>query len=55
MIFLSLSSWLGRVMGNFDYSEVSGFHGVPVAFLKNCEPELSYISAEFFNLCLNES
>ena len=55
MIFLSLSSWLGRVMANFDYSEVSGFHGVPVAVLKNCEPELSYISAEFFNLCLNES
>ena len=23
--------------------------------LKNCQPELSYISAEFFNMCLKES
>ena len=23
--------------------------------LKNCEPEISYILAELFNICLNES
>ena len=55
MIFLQLSRWLGRVIANFDYSEVFGFHCVPVVVLKNCETELSYVSAEFFNLCLNES
>ena len=28
---------------------------IPVVLLKNCEPELSYILAELFNMCLNES
>ena len=55
IIFLELSSCIGRVLANFDYSEVSGFLCVPVLVLKNCEPELLYILAEFFNLCLNES
>ena len=27
----------------------------PVVVLKNCEPELSYIPAELFNMCLKES
>ena len=55
IIFLELSSCIGRVLANFDYSEVSSFLCVPVLVLKNCEPELVYILAEFFNLCLNES
>ena len=28
---------------------------IPVVVLKNFEPELSYILAEFFNICLKES
>ena len=28
---------------------------IPVVVLKNCEPELSYILAEIFNMCLKES
>ena len=28
---------------------------IPVVVLKNCEPELSYILAELFNMCLKES
>ena len=28
---------------------------IPVEVLKNCEHELSYILAEFFNICLKES
>ena len=44
-----------KVIANFDYSEVSGFLCIPVVVLKHCEPELSYVLAEYFNLCLNES
>ena len=44
-----------KVIANFHYSEVSGFLCIPVVVLKNCEPELSYVLAEYFNLCLNES
>ena len=28
---------------------------IPVVVLKKCEPELSYILAKFFNMCLKES
>ena len=28
---------------------------IPVAVLKNCEPELCYMQAELFNMCLKES
>ena len=28
---------------------------IPVVVLKNCEPELSYILAELFSMCLKES
>ena len=37
------------------FLELSSCICVPVLVLKNCEPELLYILAEFFNLCLNES
>ena len=33
-------------------SKVSGPDCIPVVFLKNCEPELSYILTELFNKCL---
>ena len=36
-------------------SKASGPDCIPVVFLKNCEPELSYILAELFNKCLKES
>ena len=31
---------------NLELSKASGLHCIPVVVLKNCEPELSYISAE---------
>ena len=43
------------VILNVDSSKVSIPNCIPVAFLKNCEPELSYILAELFNRCLKES
>ena len=40
---------------NLDSSKASGPDCIPVVVLKNCEPELSYILAELFNMCLKES
>ena len=40
---------------NLDSSKVSDPDCIPVVVLKNCEPELSYILVELFNMCLNES
>ena len=40
---------------NLDLSKASGPDCIPVVVLKNCEPELSYIQAELFNMCLKES
>ena len=36
-------------------SKTSGPDCTPVAVLKNCEPELSYIQAEVFNMYLKDS
>ena len=44
-----------KVITNFDSSKVSGPDYILVVVLKNCEPELSYIKAELFNICLKES
>ena len=44
-----------KVIANFDLTKASGPDRIPVAGLKNCEPELSYILAELFNKCLKES
>ena len=44
-----------KVITNLDSSKASGPDCIPVAALKNCEPEFSYILAELFNMCLNES
>ena len=44
-----------KVITNLDSSNTSGPDCIPVVFLKNCEPELSYILAELFNMCLKES
>ena len=44
-----------KVKTNLDLSKASGPDCIPVAVLKNCEPELSYILAELFHKCLKES
>ena len=44
-----------KVITDLDLSKVSGIYCIPVAILKNCEPELSYTLAEFCNKSLNES
>ena len=44
-----------KVIMNLDSSKVSGPDCIPVVVLKKCEPELSYILAELFNMCLKES
>ena len=44
-----------KVITNLDSSEASGPDCIPVMVLKNFEPELSYILAELFNICLKES
>ena len=44
-----------KVITNLDSSKASGPDCIPVVVLKNCEPELSYILAKFFNMCLKES
>ena len=44
-----------KVITNLDSSKASGPDCIPVVVVKNCEPELSYILADFFNICLKES
>ena len=44
-----------KVIVKLDSSKASGPDCIPVKVLKNCEPELSYILAKLFNLCLKES
>ena len=44
-----------KVITNLDSSKASGPDCIPVVVLKNCQPELSYILAELFNMCLKES
>ena len=44
-----------KVITNLDSSNVSGSDCIPVVVLKNCEPELSYMLADLFNMCLKES
>ena len=39
---------------NLVLSKASGPDCIPMAVLKNCDPELSYILAELFNKCLKE-
>ena len=44
-----------KVITNLDSSKVSDLNCIPVGVLKNSEPELSYILAELFNMCVKES
>ena len=44
-----------KIIANLHSSKAFGPDCIPVVLLKNCELELSYILAELFNMCLNES
>ena len=44
-----------KVIMNLDLSKPSGSDCIPKVVLKNCESELSYILAELFNKCLEDS
>ena len=44
-----------KVITNLDSSKVSGPDCLPVVVPRNCEPELLYILAKLFNMCLKES
>ena len=44
-----------KVIMNLDLSKAYGPDCIPVVVLKNCETELSYISAELCSKCLKES
>ena len=44
-----------KVITNLNLSKFSSPDCIPAVILKNCEPELSYILAELFNMCLKES
>ena len=48
-------SMVKSVITNLDLSKASGPNCIPVVVLKNCEPEISYILAEVFNMRLKES
>ena len=44
-----------KVVMSLALSKASGLDCIPVVVLRNCEPELSYILAELFSKCLQES
>lgn len=44
-----------RVTIDLAFSKMSVFVCVPLLVLKNYEPELLYISADLFDICLKES
>ena len=44
-----------KVITNLDSSKASSPDCIPVVVLKNCEPEVSYLLAELFNMCLKGS
>ena len=50
-----ISKMVKKVITNLDSSKAYGSDSIPVVVLKNCDPELSYILAELFNMCLKES
>ena len=43
-----------KVKTNLDSPKASGPDCIQVVFLKNCQPELSYLLAKVFNMCLKE-
>ena len=55
IIFLLTPKMVKKVITNLDSTKVSGPDCILLVVLKNYEPELSYILAELFNMCLKES
>ena len=53
--FSATPKMVKKVITNLDSSKASGPGCIPVIVLKNCEPELSYILAELFNIRMKES
>ena len=53
--FSITSKIIEKVVTKLDLSKASDPDCIQVVVLKNCELELSYILAEFFNKCLGES
>ena len=51
---ISVTPKMVRKVMDLNLSKASGPDCIPVVVLKKCEPELSYILAEFFNKCLKE-
>ena len=49
------SKMVRKVVINLDLSKASGTYCIPVVVLRNCEPELSDILAELFNMCFKKS
>ena len=43
-----------KVIMNLDSSKTSGPDCIPVVVLKTCEPEISYVLAQLFNMFLKE-
>ena len=43
-----------KIITNLDFSKASSPDCIPEVVLKNCEPELSYILAEFFHMSMKE-
>ena len=52
---ISVTEMVKKIIMNLDSSKVFGPDCNLVVFLKNCKPELSYLLAELFNMCLKES
>ena len=44
-----------KVLVNLDSSKTPGPDCIPVVVLKNWQPELLYIVAQLFDMCLKES
>ena len=44
-----------KAITNLHSSKAPGPDSIPVVVLKKCEPELSYMLAELFNISLKES
>ena len=53
--FQGESKMVKKVITNLDSSKASGPDCISNTFLKNCDPELSYILAELFDICLKKS
>ena len=55
LLNISVTAKMFKKVMNLDFSKASGPDCIPVVVLKNCDPELSNILAELFNMGLKES